>query len=220
MIRAVIFDMDGVIADTEKAIAQASIQMFRQLYGLEVKRNDFSPFVGTGAKNYIKGAAAKYGVKVNIREAMKRREENFAKLALSGGVSRFPGVTERINEAKTLGLKTAIATSSHKTKLEVTLRGVGIGKEEFDVITTAEECNNVKPAPEIFLLTAKKLNVLPKDIIIVEDSPAGIKAAKTGGFLVVGVASTFSKDKLQKADFVVENLKELSLKNLINVPSG
>jgi beta-phosphoglucomutase len=191
--------------------------MFQELYALEVTKEDFLPFVGTGAKNYIRGVAEKYKVNAHIEEAIKKREENFAKIALSGGIKRFPGVIDCMREAKNLGLKTAVATSSHKTKLEVTLKGIDIGKEEFDVITTAEECKNVKPDPEIFLLTAQKLNVLPRDSLVIEDSPAGIKAAKKGEFFVVGIASTFSKDKLKEADFVLENLRELSFKDFENL---
>jgi HAD superfamily hydrolase (TIGR01509 family) len=217
MIKAVLFDMDGVIADTEYAVAQATIDMFKELYGVEVKKDDFLPFVGTGGRSYIKGVAEKYKISFDMDKALKIREKNFAKIALSGTIKPFPGIVELIREAKSLGLKTAIATSSQKTILTVTLRSINIDKSEFNVITTVEECKNVKPDPEIFLLTAKKLGVSPKDSVVIEDSPAGIKAGKKGGFIVVGVASTFSKDKLQEADFVLGSLQELSIKDLMKL---
>ena len=215
MIKAVIFDMDGVIVDTEDAVSQATVDMFYELYGAKVKKEDFLPFVGTGAKKYITGVAEKYKVSFDMEKALEKREENFGKIAAKGGIKPFQGVIELIKEAKRLGLKTAIATSSHKSMLEITLKGAGINIKDFNVITTAEECKNLKPDPEIFLLTAKKLNVLPKESVVIEDSPAGITAGKTGGFIVVGVASTFTKDKLQEADFMMDSLKELSIESLI-----
>lgn len=219
MIKAVIFDVDGVIADTEEAGSRGAVNMFKELYGVEVKRSDFDPFVGTGAKNYISGVARKYGVNVDIERAIKGREEQFLKIAKAGGVRRFPGAIELIKEARDLGWKVAIATSSHKAKFEVTLKSANLDKAQFDVITTAEDCSALKPNPEIFLVTARKLGVFPGEAIVVEDSPAGVKAGKDGGFFVVGVASTFPKDKLQEADLVVDSLEGLSFRDLINVVS-
>ncbi|MCK4904864.1 HAD family phosphatase [bacterium] len=214
MIKAVIFDMDGVIVNTEGATAGATVDMFRQLYGIEVTKKDFLPFVGTGTKKYIMGVAEKYNVSINMGKAMKKREENFREIALAGGIKPFQGVVALIKEVKRVGLKTAIATSSHRSILEITLKGAGIDIRDFDAITTAEECKNLKPDPEIFLLTAKKLDVLPGEALVIEDSPAGIQAGKKGGFIVVGVASTFAESKLQQADFVVDSLKGLSIEDL------
>lgn len=214
MIKAVILDMDGVMVDTESGVAQATVDMFREVYGVRVKSEDFLPFVGMGAKKYIAGVAEKYKVDVDVEKAIRDRQENFRKIALRGEVRAFPGVIELIQEAKKSGLKTAIATSSHKAILEITLEGAGINIKDFDAVTTAEECKNVKPDPEIFLLTARKLNVLPNDCLVIEDSPAGVKAGKTGGFMVVAVTNTFLKEKLQEADIVVNNLKEIPIRNL------
>ena len=118
-IHALIFDVDGVIANTEDAIAQATVNMFRELYGVQAKKEDFSPFVGTGAENYISGVAEKYKIEVNMQEAVKNREKQFAKPSLFKDIKLAPGVTKRIQEAKVLGLKVALATSSHKTKLAI-----------------------------------------------------------------------------------------------------
>ena len=217
MIKAVIFDMDGVIVDTEDATVGATVDMFRQLYGAEVKKKDFLPFVGTGAKKYIMGVAEKYNVSIDMEKALSKKEGNFREIAIAGGIKPFPGAIERIKEAKSLGLKTAIATSSHRSILEITLKGTGIDIGDFDAITTAEECKNLKPDPEIFLLTAKKLNVLPNESLVIEDSPAGIQAGKKGGFIVIAVASTFPKSKLQEADFMMDSLKDLAIEDLIVV---
>ncbi|MDD5455291.1 MAG: HAD family phosphatase, partial [Candidatus Ratteibacteria bacterium] len=216
MIKAVIFDMDGVLVDTEDAVAQATVDMFEELYGTKVKKEEFLPFVGMGAKKYITGVAEKYKVNVDVEKAMERRKDNLEKIALRGEIKSFPSVIELIKEAKNSGIKTAIATSSHRIIMEITLKGAGIDIKNFDAITTAEECKKVKPDPEIFLLTAKKLNIPPKDCLVIEDSPAGIEAAKRGGFFAVGVTNTFPNSQLQQADFVVGDMKELSIKNLGN----
>jgi len=216
MFKAVIFDMDGVMVDSEDGVAQATVDMFREVYGVKVKSEDFLPFVGMGAKKYIAGVAEKYKVDVDVEKAMRDREENFGKIALGGKIRLFPGVIELIQEAKNSGIKTAIATSSHRAILEITLKGAGINIKDFDAITTAEECKNVKPDPEIFLLTAKKLNVLPQEAVVIEDSPSGIEAAKRGRFFAVGITNTFPRSKLQEADMVVEGLEEISIKDLVS----
>lgn len=149
-----------------------------------------------------------------MEKALSKKEGVFREIALAGGVKPFQGAVALIKEVKRVGLKTAIATSSHRTILEITLKGAGIDIRDFDAITTAEECKNLKPDPEIFLLTAKKLDVLPGEALVIEDSPAGIQAGKKGGFIVVGVASTFAKSKLQEADSVIDSLKELSIEDL------
>jgi len=77
MIKAIILDVDGVIIDTEEANALSSVQMFRELYNIEVKPEDFVPFVGTGSVRYVQGVAEKYGVNIDVKKATRRREELF-----------------------------------------------------------------------------------------------------------------------------------------------
>ena len=89
---ALIFDVDGVIADTEVLNARASVQALQELYGTTVRPEDFQPFVGTGDERYVEGVAEKYGVQIDTQAAVQRRAENFFDLLQSSPLPAAPGL--------------------------------------------------------------------------------------------------------------------------------
>jgi len=215
MIKAVILDVDGVIIDSEEAIAIASIQMFKELYNIEVKAQDFLPFVGTGSARYVEGVAEKYGINIDVKKATKRREENFIKNL--NKLRLFPKVKDFIRIVKQAGLKIAIATSSDQNRFQPAFREVGLKEQQFDVIVTGDQVKYKKPYPEIYLTTAKKLKLKPADCMVIEDSIAGIEAAKRAGAFSVAVTNTFSKKDLSEADLIIESLEELNIKKIKSI---
>jgi len=215
MIKAVILDVDGIIVDTEEANAVASIQMFRELYNIEVKPEDFVPFVGTGSVRYLGGVAEKYGIDIDVKKATKRREKNFVKNL--NKLRLFPGVKNFIQTVKQDKLKIAIATSADRSKFQAAFRGVGLVEEQFDLIVTGDEVKHTKPHPEIYLTTTKKLGLEPSSCLVVEDSIAGVEAAKKAGTFSVAVTNTFSKKDLAKADLIIGSLEELDIKKIKNI---
>ena len=212
MIKAVIMDVDGVIIDTEKTNAVASIQMFRELYNIEVKPQDFVPFMGTGSVRYVQGVAEKYGIDIDVKKATRKREENFIKNL--NNLQLFPGVRNFIQVVKQNGLKIAIATSSDQSKFQAAFQRVGLVEQQFDVIVTGSEIKHKKPHPEIYFATAKKLELKPSDCLVIEDSIMGVEAAKKAGAFSVAVTNTFSKNDLAKADLIVGNLEELDIEKI------
>ncbi len=215
MIKAVILDVDGVIIDTEEANATASIQMFRELYNIEVKAQDFVPFIGTGSARYVQGVAEKYGIDIDVKKATKRREENFIKNL--DKLRLFPGVKNFIQLIRQAGLKIAIATSSDRSKFQAAFRQVGLLEQQFDIIVTGDEVKHTKPHPEIYLTTAKKLGLKPSTCLVIEDSTTGIEAARKAGAFAVAVTNTFSKKDFNKADLIVESLEELDIKKIKSI---
>jgi len=203
-------DVDGVIADTETVNAQASVEVFRMLYGVEVHPDDFRPFIGAGADRYLLGVAEKHGLHINIEEASLRRLDNFLRLIEQQKVSVFPGVMELVQDAAAApDFRLAVATSGLRTKALAVLKAVGLDLKRFDTVVTAEDFRRPKPAPDIYLIAAERMGVPPERCIVIEDAPAGIKAACAAGVLPIAVTHTTGADHLRDAGWIVDNLSLL-----------
>jgi len=210
-----IFDVDGVIADTETLNAQASVQMFQQLYGVTVEPEDFRPFVGTGDERYVQGVAEQYGVHIDTEVAVQRRAENFFGLLRDSPLPASPGVLELVAAARqTPSVKLAIATSGQKTKQFPVIQGTGLKLDWFDVVITGNDIDRKKPDPQIYLRTAQRLQIPAERCVVFEDAPVGVQAAKAAGMFCVAVTSTVSREALGNADLVVDRLGEVNLKSL------
>ncbi len=217
MTSALIFDVDGVIADTEVLNARASVLMFQQLYGVEVQPEDFRPFVGTGDERYVEGVAEKYGVDIDTDAAVQRRADNFFLLLKDQPLPAAPGIMALVTTARDdPELKLAIATSGNKDKQFPVIEGAGLKLEWFDVVVTGDDIIHKKPHPEIYVVTAEKLGLLPEKCVVLEDAPAGVEAAKSAEMPCIAVTSsvvTSSVDaaQLAAADLAVDSLAEVSI---------
>jgi beta-phosphoglucomutase len=213
-IRAVIFDMDGVLTDSEPLINAAAIAMFKEK-GLTVQPEDFLPFVGTGEDRYIGGVAQKYHFPLDLAAAKARTYEIYLEL-VPKQLRAFPGAVELVHNCRAAGLRVAVASSADRVKVEANLRQIGLPPESWDSIVTGEEIINKKPAPDIFLTAAAKLGLLPSQCVVVEDAVNGVEAAKAAGMRCVAVAQTFPVDRLRKADLVRRTMIEMSVEDLVD----
>lgn len=204
MLKGVLFDMDGVLVDSEDFICMAAIEMFREK-GLKVKPSDFTPFVGTGENSYIGGVAEKYHFPLDIRMAKIRIYEIYDKLA-KGNIKLLPGVRTFIDICRKKGLKMIIATSADEVKLKINLRETKLSSVLFDGWVTAEDVTHRKPAPDIYLKAAEKLGFSPEECLVVEDSPSGIRAGKLAGAKTLGVLTGFTRNELKEADWIAQDL--------------
>src|SRR6267154_3377671 len=136
-IRAVIFDMDGVLTDSEPLINAAAIAIFKEK-GLVVQPDDFLPFVGTGEDRYIGGVAEKYNFPVDLASAKKRTYEIYLERVPSG-LEAFPGAVELVRVCKNAGLKVAVASSADRIKIDANLKKIGLPPEMWEAIVTAED---------------------------------------------------------------------------------
>ena len=212
---ALIFDVDGVVADTEVLNAKASVLMFQQLYGVTVQPEDFRPFVGTGDERYCEGVAEKYGVPIDTAAAVQRRAENFFQLLEHEPLPAAPGVLGLVQAARDApDMKVAIATSGQKAKQFPVIEGTGLRLEWFDVVLTGDDVERKKPEPQIYLRTAERLRVPPERCVVFEDAPAGVAAAQRAGMCCVAVTSTVSASELAGADLIVDSLAEVSVARL------
>ncbi len=207
MIRGVLFDMDGVLVDSERFMANAAIMMFEEL-GISVKPEDFQPFVGTGENRYLGGVAEKYGIKVDLTQVKARTYKIFGEIA-SKNLFPLPGASEFISRCRRNGLKMALATSADRIKMEINLSEIGLPPETFNSIITGEDIVNKKPFPDIYIRAAQSLGLEPRECLVVEDAVSGIRSGKTAGCRCLAVTTSFSAEELREADWIYSSLLEV-----------
>ncbi len=211
-IRGVIFDMDGVLTNSEPLINAAAVAMFKEM-GLEVRPEDFIPFVGTGENRYIGGVAEKYNFPIDIPAAKKRTYEIYLDLVPTR-LDAFPGARSLVCSCRAAGLCTAVASSADKIKIVANLDKIGLPPESWDAVVTGEDVERRKPEPDIFLTAAHLLGLQSGHCVVVEDAVNGIQAAKAAGMRCVAVAQTFPEDLLREADVVRKSISDITLVDL------
>ena len=206
MIQAVLFDMDGVLVDSERQICLAAVQMFKEL-GVAVQPDDFIPFVGAGENRYLGGVAEKYGIHLDIDAAKFRTYTIYGEM-VHGRLEPLAGVREFIARCREKGVKTAIATSADFMKMETNLREIGLPAETFDATVNGLEVVHKKPSPEIYLTAARKVGVEPCHCLVVEDAINGVQAAKAAGMYCLALTTSFNAEQLKQADWICRDLSE------------
>jgi len=214
MKKAILFDMDGVLTDTEPIILEAAIAGLKD-YGVNAKPEDFTPFVGRGEDLYIGSVAEKHGKKYILE--MKKHVYDVYLQILPSMIEPIPGVNELLKKLHDNNIKMAIATSADYIKMQANLEAINVPLEWFDAIITGENVTNKKPDPEIYIKAAKAINVNSEDCIVVEDAIHGVEAAKAAGCKCIAVASSFPKQELQDAgaDITLDNFAQITVKMLI-----
>ena len=207
MIRGVLFDMDGVLVDSEAFICRAAVLMFSEL-GTKVTPEDFLPFTGMGENRYIGGVAEKYNLKVNIDRVKARTYEIYDQIA-SGNLMALKGVHEFIARCRNKGLRLALATSADTVKMEINLREINLAADTFQSIVTGLDVINKKPFPDIYLKAAENIGLKPEECLVVEDAVSGIKAGKAAGCRCLAVTTSFDALALHEADWICSSLVDV-----------
>ncbi|MFP4620246.1 MAG: HAD family hydrolase [Bacteroidales bacterium] len=206
MIKGVIFDMDGVLVDSEQYICEAAIEMFKRK-GLTVQPEDFKPFVGQGENAYIGKVAEKYNFPIDLDEAKAQTYQIYGEIT-EGKLEPLPGVLDFMDKVREKGLKSAVATSADEVKMEINLKNIGIPKESFAATVNGLEVEHKKPAPDIFQVAARKMGLNPEDCLVVEDAVSGVEAAKRAGARCLALTTSFNAEDLNKADWHAATLAE------------
>lgn len=208
-VRAVIFDMDGVLCDSEPFICEAACKMFESLYQTKVQPDDFLPFVGTGEDRYLSGVAEQYGVKLDPAAAKAETYRIYLEIIV-GRLQPLKGVHGFVAACKASGRKIAVASSADRIKVDGNLKQIELPTGEFDAVVCGDDVERKKPSPDIFLLAAKRLGVDPANCLVVEDAPNGVEAAKAAGAQCLGVTSSFTAAQLNAkgADAIAPDLTD------------
>ncbi len=205
--------MDGVLVDSEALINAAAIAMFKEK-GLSVKPEDFLPFVGAGEQRYIGGVAEKYHFPLDLTAAKQRTYEIYLELVPSR-LKAFPGALDLVRACRAAGLQLAVASSADLIKVEANLIKIGLPLEAWDAVVSGENVSRKKPAPDIFLAVAERLNLPPSACVVIEDAVNGLLAARAAGMRCVAVAHTFPFKTLRDADVVRRKIGEVRLVDIL-----
>ena len=204
--KAVIFDMDGVIFDTEKVYLDIWIEVFEK-YGYKMTKELYVNVMGTGRKNVIKTFLENFGDDLPIEKMYEEKDNQLFYIIENQGIHLKEGVKELFSMLKEKNYKIALATSAKRERVEKQIKDKWL-KESFDAIVCGDDVEKGKPSPDIFLKAAKKIDVEPENCFVVEDSPAGIKAAFSGGMKGIHV------EDLKAADEDILKYCEKNFKNL------
>ncbi len=219
-----IFDIDGVIADTEAINARATIDVFAELFGVHgVRREDFEAGLGRGAAAYVRAAADVHGLELTdeqVAAASAARQENFLRILEREPLDPFPGVLELMGAALADDrFRVAIATSGTRRKSEAVLKSARVLYDRM-VYITGDDVTAKKPDPELFLIAARAMDVPPERCVVIEDAPNGIEAAHAAGCVCVAVTNSTSAERLSSADLVVASLTEVTLDDVTALLEG
>lgn len=208
-IKAVIFDMDGVLFDTERVYLESWIKVFKE-YGYTMTKEMYIPLMGTGRKNVKEVFKKTFGDNIPIEEMYVKKDELLFKAIDNNEVPLKLGAIDILCYLKEEGYKIALATSAKRDRVTKQIQASNMNNM-FNAIVCGDDVVNSKPDPEIFLKAAKKLDVNPENCVVIEDSLAGIKGANKGGM------KGFHVEDLKKADDEIKTLSTKTFKNLVEI---
>ena len=209
-IKAVLFDMDGLMVDTESLSTEAFINSAKA-QGYNMTKEETLKVLGfTKASIYQFWIDYFQGTNVDGKKLVDDHYEYIENVLYTVGPEKMPYVEELLKYLRENNYKIAVASSSDTADIKNNLEKTKLEKY-IDEIASGAEVENGKPAPDVFLLAAERLDVDPKDCLILEDSKAGIKAGKASGAMVFMVPDMFTVDKECKdtADRILNNLGEV-----------
>ncbi len=214
MIKGIIFDVDGVLVDTEKIHVEAWENVFCPK-GITLSKDDYEKGIGIADKEFLIQLKNQKKIPKNldIGRLCKEKEKYFLEI-ISNGVNVIDGVVEILNFLKEKKFKIAAASNSKMVFVKNVLKYGGI-KDFFDVIVARESIKEAKPEPEIYIKTLELLKLKKNEVIVFEDSEVGIESAKRAGIFCVGIETTQQYDKLKKSDIILKKMDTEKIKDII-----
>ena len=210
--RGAIFDWDGVIINSA-AHHETSWERLAKECDKLLPENHFKRGFGMKNEVIIPELLGWTTAPVEVRILSLRKEAIYREIVREQGMTALPGVEVWLRRLKDAGIPCVIGSSTHRENITTTLGVLGL-EDFFAEIVTAEDVKRGKPDPEVFLTAAKKIGVEPGGAVVFEDALVGLAAAQAAGMRVVGVATTEPREKLAHADWVVNQLDELSVEQL------
>lgn len=208
MIQAVLFDFDGLLADSEP-LQKAAWRAYLRRQGHELDDDLIDRMFGLRLLESAALVRQELDLAPSVEAIMAERDAIFLD-SVSGALRAMPGAARAVATARRLGLKTALATSGHGRYIELALHELNLGAA-FDAIVTGDSVPRGKPAPDIFLRAAELLGIPTAACVVVEDAPHGIAAAKAAGMTAVAIPNALTvRLNLRQADWICASLDEFS----------
>lgn len=207
---AIIFDMDGLMFDSERATRDAYHEVAKE-DGFDFSDDFYVTLLGKNQKSIFKTFTDHYGDDFPIADVFARTHQKIRERYDREGVPVKEGLEDLLKTCRKLGLKTVVATSSERSRVDDLLQRTGL-TEYFDESICGDEIENGKPNPEIFLKAAEKVGVRPEQAWVLEDSKAGIEAAHRANIPVICVIDLIEPDNSSLCLDVVPSLKNVNEK--------
>lgn len=211
MLKAVIFDLDGVIIDSEPLHTKAVVQALRQ-YNVELTQDYCNQFIGTTVVHMMETIRNDYSLQASVEELIRADQTARQQLLQSETYPVVPNIRGFIADLYEHGVQLAVASSSTQEEIEAVIHRLSL-EPFFSVLLSGTKVAHPKPAPDIFLEAARRLSVEPSECVVVEDSFLGVTAAKAAGMTRIGFLNPNSGNQdLSHVDFVVESFEEIGFK--------
>ena len=207
-LEAVVFDMDGVIIDSEPLWSEAERQLLARR-NLAYSEHLKPLLMGLDSREAVRILKKHYDLGEPVEELVHERNQLVSELIQQHG-QPIPHALELIQRVRDGGLKTVVASSSPYVLVELVVDKLGIGPL-LDLVLSGDEVDRGKPAPDIYDAVAKTLGVAPECCLVIEDAPNGVRAAKAAGMRCLAITTGASKAELAAADQVVEDFRGLDL---------
>lgn len=208
----VVFDLDGVLIDSHDQHCRSWFRLAEER-DLPLSDEQFKRSFGMRNESCIPDVFgwAEPGDREAIREIGDRKEEIYRELLASGGLTPLPGVVDLVEELAAAGIPISLGSSTSRKNIEVCFRTTGLDRWFGDRYTGAEDVSRGKPAPDVFLKAARKIDRPPASCIVIEDAHVGVEAALAGGMKAIAVTTTHPRDTFENsgASRIVDSLEEL-----------
>ncbi len=211
-LQAVLWDLDGVIADTGQYHCLAWQEIFSKM-GIDFTEEHFIKHFGQRNDTIIRDTVGQAISQKDLDAIADRKEKAYRRL-VTGNIQALPGAVELLSALQEGGIPSAIASSAPPENVDIILKGLGI-EDLFTAIACGREVTEGKPSPRIFLLAAEKIKTDPAGCVVIEDAIAGVAGAKRAGMKCVAVTNSHAGDSLREADIVVTSLEDVNVNDLV-----
>lgn len=207
-IKAVLFDMDGVLLNSEPLHDEVNLQILRE-EGIEADSSVTDPYVGRTSEAMWGDLIEQLHLTKSIDSLIERQWADVIRALPHSGIEASEGLLDLLTYMEDHFIRATIASSSRGAFVEAVLRYLRI-ERFFEGYTCGEDIVHSKPAPDIFLLAARKLGVSPSECLVIEDSSAGVRAGKAAGMFTVGYRNPTSEGQdVSVADVTVMHLSDI-----------
>lgn len=210
--KGVIFDMDGTLIESTQADYLAWQKTFAD-FGRALSFADYQPLLGIKSADVIKRVLGVVD-EDEVKECLATKLKYFREIVSVTPIQPVPGAEKLLQQVKEMPVKMALATSSRSEKMKLVMTSLNF-INYFDELVTGEEVVRSKPAPDIFILAAKKLGLDVSECVVIEDAVNGVKAAKAANMKCIAITTTHKEADLFEADAVIDSFDEIDFTALL-----
>jgi HAD superfamily hydrolase (TIGR01509 family) len=208
-LEAVIFDMDGVLIDSQPLHFETDNWLLKS-FNIDPAKVDLTVTQGKSNPDIWRGLIERFGITTPLDEIMRRSVEIKLKLFAERECVPIAGIPELLQSIRAGKVPCAVASSSAEAVVTLVLKKIGV-RDFFDIVVSGESVTKSKPEPEVFLKTASLLGIRPENCVVVEDAMHGVTAAKRAGMKCVGYKNrNTGKQDLSLADFAVDKISDIT----------